>query len=115
MKMLILIAGGAIAMAATPAQAGGQRPSMLGQVLQCLTCPGSGSGTGAPIVAGNLAASANVKAHVSAPGLATAAGLHVNTKAKAWGNGGNTGLAAALNAKARANLPSVRLGNGDCK
>lgn len=115
MLKLILIAGGAIAMATAPANAGG-KPSPTSQLLKCLGCPGSGAtapqgnGNGGAIVAGNLNTNAN--ASIGRGGASSHVALNLNAAAKL----GTKKIAASALAKANANA-SVNLGkaNGDCK
>ena len=112
MFKLILIAGGALALATAPAHAGG-KPSLTQQVLRCLGCPGLGapSAPGGAIVAGNLNASAN--ANVGGAGVSSAATLNLNAAAR-LGTKGKT--AASVLAKARLNANArVRSGGADCK
>jgi hypothetical protein len=122
MMKLILIAGG-IALTATPAYAGQPAPTggTSGGTLSCLTCGLlSSGGNNGGIVSGNLTANAkaNVAARAMGNGNANAnanAALKVSAhvgKSGNSGNSGNTALSVAL--KAKANLPSVNLGGGDC-
>ncbi len=110
MFKLILIAGGALALATSPAYAGG-KPSLTRQVLQCLGCPGAGTlGSGNAIVTGNLNVTKHVRAGNAAVSGAAAASLQAAARVQKHGKN----VSAMVNARARANLSASKRG-ADCK